>query len=375
MSIKKKIVIICIIVLILLLIGAGVLFFVLRQTNNVGEGSNFLGEITNKDTLSFANVSYNVIVGKDDITDVTAVTKSGDLYKYNVENDKLEKDEGIPFKIKYKMQGLYIDQNDSLYVDYDYYSYTKYKEDHEVRFEKLLDNVVNINNTASFNVILDKNGDVYFYNKTPILDGVALSHGLTQRYDKPVKVATNAKDICAADYYIGYINNNNEFYAVFNEGTTFQKILDNVKDVDGNYLLLNNGNLYYLQYAETIADFQGEEFEKQLRASNVESMHTSTLNNFSSLTNCNYYIKENKINLINYNYGIKFCDEGTFTLKICEPKDLKNIIHSGENKFVYSDNSDKVHLFNINEEDTITETVYDFNIDSIKKIADFINSK
>ena len=88
-----------------------------------------------------------------------------------------------------------------------------------------------------------------------------------------------------------------------------------------------------------------------------------------------FNIFKNKINLFNHNFGTKFCDKGSTSLTICEPKDLKNVIHAGENKFVYSDNSDKVHLFNINEEDTITETVYDFNIDSIKKIADFINSK
>ena len=196
------------------------------------------------------NISY-VAVNEDY---VLMLTNKGDLYAYGSYAGYASKEKitGSPKVIASNVKKVinndisiyYIDSNNKLY-----YVGNGVQGGGTSSFEYVTDNVIDGSVQNNFCSLYVKSDGVY-------REGIFGDYcGWDSNYNSIEKInISNVKKVIAGNYYSGYIDNNNNLYLAGSKrllqnnytGESYNLFLTNVKDVSNNYVLTNNGEVYYI---------------------------------------------------------------------------------------------------------------------------------
>lgn len=240
------------------------------------------------------------------------------------------------------------------------------------QYENIGGNVKKISGQWSGILALGNDGNLYSY-------GTKEYNGFGTRYDELTKIEgiDNVIDIYMDFEFLSYINSSNELYAKRTMGSgEFEKVLDNVKSVNGCAVQTTDNKIYDISY-----DYDQSKVVALLQEDVISVINTS---------GGPYYKTEDKIRHIDgYQRELTFGESYNYHY----PKDVKEMLYMQEFsegtyyprlgiKYIYLDNNNKINLYEVKYNDGDYKNIADenkktlnYSIDNMKKIYDFMFAK
>lgn len=303
-----------------------------NNTNNENNNNNTNQGTTKNSSIKDIRVSLSNII---------ALTNNNELYVYGKDNygelgvGDSSANISKPTKVASDVVSFYGSGSQTYYMDSKgdlYMAGIRYTGGEQESFEKVSSNIKEVASAINCAIVLDKDGNV-------LARGPKQKYcGFTQIYEEFTKVGSNAKDVLVHQYSSSYLTNSNELYTKTSNGDSYVKTLENVKEISDTYVLIDNGELYQIEFDGAFSKLDD----------NVKDINNSFyMKNDGTI----YNVSKTKIN--------------------AEVSSIDSILYDGvsfSNEIIVYVNKDNKIVLHSNNGDT----VIDNSLDSLKQILNFI---